>query len=420
MAHVRHLCFDTATNRAGLPYRDTNPPTHMTTPAFGQMTVTLHTDLRDVREPWTVLEAENYCSPHQAFDWCAAWAQTHDFSPAIVYGSRDGTPLFLLPLEIFCEHGIRVARFMANPFTNINTGLFAASLIDEQDATFGEFIAGEMRRLLAGKADLIRLTNIPLQWRDKVSPLASLATVENQNRTYQLPIAATFEATIAQLNGKRRRKKHRNQVRALEALGGFEHYQPETPEAKAELLETFFAQKASRFKSLGLPNVFQPGNTQRFFHAVLQQGRHGKDYPLELHAVRLTKGDGEDIAAIAGLSRKGEHVICQFGSICEGVVATASPGELLFWLMIQQCVADGVLLFDFGLGDQGYKRSWCTVETVQHDILLPVNLKGRFAAGFFHALTRAKAFIKANDTLYATIQRRRAKRIGHGEEDGSE
>ncbi|MGR6431291.1 GNAT family N-acetyltransferase [Rhizobium sp. PAMB 3174] len=420
MAHVRHLCFDTAADLALSPEGCAAASTAPAKLAHARMTVTLHTDFEEVREAWNILEAETYGSVHQGFDWCSAWAETHDLPRAILYGRCGAAPAFLLPLEIVGEHGIRVARFMANPFTNINTGLFSASLLAEYDAAIGEFIAGEMRRLLAGKADLIRLTNMPLQWRDKVNPLASLATVENQNRTYQLPIAATFEATISQLNGKRRRKKYRNQVRALEALGGFEHYQPKTPEAKAALLETFFAQKASRFKSLGLPNVFQPSGTQGFFHALMRQTRNGKDYALELHAIRLAAGDNRDIAAIAGLSRKGDHVICQFGSITEGPAMAASPGELLFWLMIEQCVADGVSLFDFGLGDQGYKRSWCTMETVQHDILLPVTLKGRFAAGFFHALTRAKAAIKANHTLYAAIQRLRAKRPAHGEDQGSE
>jgi CelD/BcsL family acetyltransferase involved in cellulose biosynthesis len=420
MAHVRQLCFDTATDHALASEESALASATTTGKSPASVTVTLHTEFAEVREAWKVLETDIYGSVHQTFDWCTAWADTHELPRAILYGRCGKTPLFLLPLEIVRERGIRIARFMANPFTNLNTGLFSAAFLDGEDAATGSFIAAEMKRLLSGKADLIRLTNIPLNWRDKAHPLGSLATVENQNRTYQLPVAATFEATISQLNGKRRRKKYRNQVRGLEELGGFEHYQPQTPEEKAELIETFFAQKASRFRSLGLPNVFQPADTQAFFHALLQKERSGKDYGLELHAIRLTAPDNQQIAAIAGLSRKGDHVICQFGSITEGPAMAASPGELLFWLMIEQCVSDGVSLFDFGLGDQGYKRSWCTMETVQHDILLPVTLRGRFAAGFFHALTRAKAAIKANRKLYATIQRLRTKKPVQGEEQTSD
>ncbi len=91
----------------------------------------------------------------------------------------------------------------------------------------------------------------------------------------------------------------------------------------------------------------------------------------------------------------------------------ASPGELLFWLMIEKSALEGAALFDFGLGDQVYKRSWCTVETVQHDVLLPVNATGRLAALAHHGLTRTKAAIKGNPQLYALLQRLRSQRDGH-------
>jgi len=76
--------------------------------------------------------------------------------------------------------------------------------------------------------------------------------------------------------------------------------------------------------------------------------------------------------------------------------------------MIEKSGVEGADLFDFGLGDQGYKRSWCTVETIQHDILLPVTSSGRLAALAQRGLTRTKAAIKGNPHLYSLIQRLRA------------
>ncbi len=82
-----------------------------------------------------------------------------------------------------------------------------------------------------------------------------------------------------------------------------------------------------------------------------------------MHAIRL-KGENEGhIAALSGISRKGDHVICQFSSIDERLAAEASPGEFLYWQMISGMHGKGVALFDFGLGDQIYKRSWAPVET---------------------------------------------------------
>ena len=91
------------------------------------------------------------------------------------------------------------------------------------------------------------------------------------------------------------------------------------------------------------------------------------------------------------------------------MVADASPGELLFWLMIERLHREGVALFDFGIGDQTYKRSWCPMETVQHDLFLPVSGVGRLAAMASRSMTRTKVAIKSNRRLYSLIQQLRAR-----------
>ncbi|WP_349017670.1 GNAT family N-acetyltransferase [Rhizobium sp. 32-5/1] len=112
------------------------------------------------------------------------------------------------------------------------------------------------------------------------------------------------------------------------------------------------------------------------------------------------------------MSRKGDHVICQFGSIDETVAADSSPGELLFYLMIRRYCAEGAALFDFGIGDQPYKRSWCTVETIQRDIVLPLTLRGRIAAWSHRSIVSMKSAIKSNRKIYAFVQRLRQRRQG--------
>ncbi|MEK1927696.1 MAG: GNAT family N-acetyltransferase, partial [Rhizobium giardinii] len=230
------------------------------------------------------------------------------------------------------------------------------------------------------------------------------------NSSFQLPLLDSFEATLAQVNAKRRRKKFRVSEKRLEALGGYEHVVATTPDERRQMLDLFFEQKAVRFKALGLPNVFQDCETQAFFHALAAVGPTGDGQPLELHAIRLRGKHEGRIVAIAGLSRKGDHVICQFGSIDDDIAADASPGELLFYLMIRKFNAEGVSLFDFGIGDQAYKRSWCTVETVQRDIVLPLTLNGRLAAWVHQLAVRLKAEIKKNKRAYAFLQRLRQRR----------
>lgn len=386
-------------------------------PAARQVVAPLQVELFRQMEPleteWRRLDADNLNSLHQSYDWCAAWVKTHGHPLAILRGSQDGETCFILPMEVVRANMIRVAQFIGARFANINTGLFSEKFRSQGLQPSPQDFVERVTKALQGQADLVSLQNIPLEWRGDKHPFSALPVLEHQNHAFQLPLYPDFERTIAQLNAKRRRKKFRNQQRKLEAVGGYEHIVASTDKEKSALIERFFYQKAVRFKALGLPNVFHPPETQAFFRMLLERDSGGVDVPLQLHALRL-KGEHEGkIAAIAGLSRKGDHVICQFGSIDEDLVPEASPGEFLFWLVIEQASLEGAAIFDFGVGDQDYKRRWCTVETVQHDVLLPISGPGRLAAIAQRGVTRTKAVIKGNPQLYALIQRLRA----HADED---
>ena len=102
----------------------------------------------------------------------------------------------------------------------------------------------EARKLLHGRADILALQNIPLTWRNRTNPLSHLASVENQNPAFQLPLFESFEATLRQVNAKRRRKKFRIQSRRAEEMGGYSHVIARSPQEKCELLQAFFRLKA--------------------------------------------------------------------------------------------------------------------------------------------------------------------------------
>ncbi|MCK8781541.1 GNAT family N-acetyltransferase [Rhizobium sp. NTR19] len=376
---------------------------------FAQLTLEVVPDPRAIEADWRRLEALGRNSLHQGFDWCTSWMEARASEAAIIRGHVAGKTALILPLEIVPEHGCRIARFPGERFNNVNTGLFDADLA-EPDAEELHNFAYQLKRALQDRADLIVLDSVPLKWRGVRHPLAGLATIENQNHSFQLPLFANFEATIGQLNAKTRRKKFRSSTRRLEAIGGFDHVIASEHRQKDELLDLFFQQKSERLRLAGLPDVFQPSEIRRFFHSVVDAGDPSADAPLILHALRLKGEHDGHVAAIAGVSRKGDYVICQFSSIDDTVGADASPGELLFWLVIEHCCHTGASTFDFGMGDQPYKRNWCRQETVHHDILLPLTWKGSLLRPVLVGVTKAKAIVKRNPRLYAMAQRWRSRR----------
>ncbi|MBB4570478.1 CelD/BcsL family acetyltransferase involved in cellulose biosynthesis [Rhizobium leucaenae] len=374
------------------------------------MRVDIFDSMAPLEAEWRALERDDFTSLHQSYDWCAAWVETFRYPLALIRGSVDGRTAFILPLEIIRTHGIRRAEFIGARHSNINTGLFSGEFLETAESGLSASQQAEIAQALRGRADLMVLRNVPLEWRGRKSPLAAMPAVENQNHAFQLPFLGAFEATLKQVNAKRRRKKFKHQTRILNDKGGYE-YVIAAPDQRDALLDLFFRQKAVRFEAAGLPDVFQDAPTQTVLHRLLELRSEERSYAaLEMHALRL-KGEHEGhIPAVAALSRKGDHVICQFASIDETLVPEASPGELLFWLMIERLHREDAALFDFGIGDQTYKRSWCPMETTQHDLILPVSGVGHAAAFAQRGMTRTKAAIKANRQLYGLIQRLRARR----------
>ncbi len=360
----------------------------------------------ELEADWRALDANTLNSLHQSFDWCAAWKSAHESQLLVVRGAVGEQLLFLLPFEIERGRFFRIARLIATGHSNLNTGLFAAEIERVPRDELIRVLTEGIRRALRGYADVVALEKTPAFWRGLPHPLAALPGISNPNASFQLGLAGNMERTLAQLNAKRRRKKMRLCERRLAELGGYDYVIAREPAEAHTLLETFFRQKTARLEAQGLPDVFDKSATRAFFRLLIDQ-QYAGDRLLELNVIRL-KGDHQGkIIAVSGLSRKGDHVICQFGSIDDEIAADSSPGELLFYRVIERLCGEGVALFDFGIGDQPYKRSWCTMETPLRDITLPLTLRGYAAAGLHRAVVRAKRAIKANRSLYRFLQRRR-------------
>src|SRR5690242_9374341 len=102
---------------SGSPSRETVPL------RFARIEMAVATDMADVKSDWHRLQAIKLNSLHQGFDWCEAWAKSQGRTLAVVVGRIDGRAVFILPLDVVLEKGIRVARLPGNHYNNLNTGL---------------------------------------------------------------------------------------------------------------------------------------------------------------------------------------------------------------------------------------------------------------------------------------------------------
>lgn len=372
--------------------RQSNPPAN-------RLTAHVVSGPDDVLALWQRLEGDPAVTFHQSRVWVEAWAAGTCAQLCIVTLEQNGDAIAILPLEIAPIGGLKIAQFAGTAFSNENSELFDAAKLGAVDPTSAAELAAALSHAGLG-ADIVLF--------DKMTPetaasavFSGLPRVFHQNPSFQLPLFEDFTAVLAQINGKRRRKKFRVSERRLEALGGYRHIIGDDDALALRLLDTFLEQKTARFAAQGLPDVFAEPGIRRFFrHLAITRDAEGRA-ALELHGIELTGGEHEgQIIAVAGLTTKHRHVTCQFGSINEEIAADVSAGELLFYRMIERAALAGHAVFDFGVGDQPYKRSWCPQRTELVDCYVPLTVKGRMAAPLIAGLIRLKRMIKTSPRLH--------------------
>ena len=375
----------------------------------GTISVSIRDEMESLEDEWRTLESANLNSLHHGYDWCRAWIAQYHRPLIIVEGRMNGELAFILPLEKVKGRMFTSAQFIGAEHSNLNTGLLADAFVKAATPELMAEVSARIRAAVAG-VDFVLLTNIPQVWRGEPMPFAMLPSVENQNRAFALTMQSDFAATLSQLSAKRRRKKFSSSHRRLESMGGYAHVVAETAADRSRFLDLFFEQKGQRLIELDLPNVFSCPRTRAFLHSLAQQPQSDDRFALRIHALKMTGGEyAGEVPAIAGISRKGDHLIVQFCTIGSGPLTHAAPGELLFHLMVESYNSQKVGLFDFGIGDMPFKRAWTNVETVQVNVALPVSQLGRLAAMKEETTTRLKGMIKQNPAVYSFLQRIRAR-----------
>jgi CelD/BcsL family acetyltransferase involved in cellulose biosynthesis len=344
----------------------------------------------DLLQAYAVLAASTPTGAAQRPEWVAAWSSTVN-PDCILAVARQGADLaFALPLEIVRQGPFRVARVPGGSHANGN--FFAASPAFRRSLHAGRQMAAAFRAVAAARpdVDMIALERLAPSLAGLGNPLDALPHAESPNIALAADLAGGFEALVDRMSGKRKRKKHRAQLRKFEAAGGYRCIRADTPKETDRLLSALFAMKEERFRKMGIADVFGPPEIKAFFGELFGAALKHPEPQSLLSGLEV----GGKLRAVAAYSRTGDRLVCDFASFAEDELSAASPGEFLFFHDIEQACAAGVKIFDFSVGDEPYKRAWCEIETRQVDVLVPLTATGHAAVALTRAKARAKGFVK--------------------------
>ncbi|WP_136618100.1 GNAT family N-acetyltransferase [Mesorhizobium sp. 10.2.3] len=356
-------------------------------------------------------------APPQSAAWILNWAAAVEPDLLVATLSVEGRPVFSLALEVTASGPFRVARFMGGRHANGNFVAAHPHWLARADIP-------AIRAMLAAIAkarpdvDLVALERLLPDLDGVANPLASLDHFASPNLSLAVDLAGGFDALLSRASGKRKRKKHRSQIRKFEAVGSHRRIEARTADEVDRLLDAFFEMKELRFRKMGIANVFGDGQVRGFFRSLFALALTEAEPSFVLHGLEVAG----KLRAITGSSRSGKRLICEFGAIAEDDLGHTSPGDFLFFDNIQEACETGFEVYDFSVGDEPYKRLWCDIETRHFEVLIPLTLKGRALALMLRQGARLKAFIKNNPTIWKLTKMLRRKAVGQaastaGEDD---
>jgi len=397
------LALDLSLHDEPAPHRvDTSAHSTSAVDGLVSLQVALFHDLADVESVWRRLALAGMESPGQCVDFIAHWVKTQAIparEQCYVVAELDGMPVALLALHVRRACGVRMASW----FPGSHAGCYAplvdharlAALTPAERRVFWTRMAAQVPGV-----DLFSLRTVPEiagghagLFDELFYPVASDTLYRAQYRDW---------ATADACRSRSRRKHDRQQGDRLDALGvvSFESLAG-TPEAEP-ILDVMFAQRAARFRTMGVRDPFACPGIREFYIGAL---RPGSGMRVVLHVLRL---EGEIVAVRYNLAQ-GDRLFCLISSMSqEPSVQGGSPGKQCLLRVMQTVFDQGYVMFDMGAGFTDEKRHWCNVQIPLRHHFLAVTATGRLALALHRRLQALRARIKGDPNLHRLVKSWRA------------
>ena len=355
---------------------------------------------------------ESFCSgarygPTQSPLWARAWLHGAGENGILALVYLDDSPVLGLALEVEQKGSLRVARFAGGLHANGNFPCLHPSSKGADKGVDATAALLDGIRKSRPDIDMLALGRVLRSLEGMPNPLLSLPHTTSPNLALAADISVGFDQLFNRRNGSRRRRKHRYQIRKFEAAGGYRRYQVQTERDVDHVLDTFFRVKGKWLRDLGVPDTFASSHVRESFRRLFRSSLQDPSVPYALHTLEV----GGKIRAITGSSRHGTRTVCDFGCFTEDELTKYAPGNFLTHKNIAEACAEGFTIYDLGVGDEPYKRTWCDIEIYHADIFVGLTVRGRLSASWSLWVARINRPKKQNAIL-AKVARRTRQLLG--------
>ncbi|MBX3531524.1 MAG: GNAT family N-acetyltransferase [Rhizobiaceae bacterium] len=335
----------------------------------GRLVIERHDRAVPVEREWRHLEMTGAGTLFQRFDWIDSWLQTAGredaVAPAILLGRLDERPAFVLPLGIRRVGPVSMAEFLGAGHSGYNFGLWSLEGAAFVQALPRDALVGRLRAALG--ADALVLRRVPPQVAGVAQPLAILPARPSEMSGYSVSLEGGMEAVLARTGGGARRRRANQKERRMREMGPVECGPAADLDEAFAALGFFAEQKALRLAEQGLQNPFAEPGVMDFLQELLRRSQGSTEPLLEMQRLSLSG----DMRAVIGTGLHRGRVALQILTYIRDETLPHSPGQVLLYRDIEAGAAAARSVYDFGIGQEGYKDSWA--DTV-------ISLNDHFAA----------------------------------------
>lgn len=366
-----------------------------------QLEAKILVDGRDVQAAWSKLGAGFTSGASQTPRWLTLWQSlvNRDCLVAALY--RDGQPMLILPLEIQRIGPLRIAIYAGGPHANCNFPAIAERENVSAEALYSLFDALHRAR---PDIDLVSLTRQMGELGSVANPMLQIPSKVNANVSLGITLDGNFETVLARSNSKRKKKKHRHNMRRFEDAGGFSIVTATTAEETNAMLDNYFEHKATRLAQAGIKNTYEPAGVEDFFKRLFAEEVMATSPRFQLKALTVAGR----YRAVLGKSYAARQTFIDFIGITEDDLVSASPGEFLFFEDIAASCETDLDIYSFGIGDEPYKRSWCDIELPTFDTDISLTAKGRIFQTWLRVRRKLVRMIKKNESVWSKVKKLRS------------
>lgn len=327
--------------------------------------------------------------------WLGAWIETmgarRGASPVLACARLGKLPVIVVPLCVERRGPFRQASLVAQDVSDYNDPLVHRELAPYLSPA----LMGALWRKVAAlvpDADYLTLRKLPIGPCDPETGKPWRACREETERSHWFAIQGAWQTEADRFFGASTRHSLNRKAKKLARIGEISFRRLDDTKARSAAMAVLIGWKTAHLGDLGAANRFLNRAFVRFLERLAQDGDPGTHRLYAMHV-------GEEVLAVTYM------ICCRTRWFLYQTAYTSteagrwSPGLFLLRHILQEAHDAGIEVFDFGLGNEGYKDRFCDRQTTLYRAGLPITARGRVAVAAIDSITYLRDAVRIHPAL---------------------